>query len=284
MKHEQEWFEMRDRRARFMDRSAWTPLRSARKEASPGKWFADGHQEEHFCASSAAFPVSTRSEVEREIGWGQLSLMHDHAPYAQDDEYTPADRFVLGDLQGTYLVLSQRGNSAEHGDWLLHPDLILGLRLKREGDVWLAMDEGYLPVVRMTRGEKGYPDLLEIRTSHLKDFLAARREFLCVSTYASREEVADDASSISWPENSLTEKWNQQDLDARLRIAPPAIFTFTILRDGTIKDIRLKTSSGNTALDRSGERALYDVGRVDPLPAGYDRDRAEIEYWFVLKR
>jgi hypothetical protein len=38
------------------------------------------------------------------------------------------------------------------------------------------------------------------------------------------------------------------------------------------------------ALDQSGERALYDVGRVDPLPAGYDRDRAEIEYWFVLKR
>ncbi len=82
----------------------------------------------------------------------------------------------------------------------------------------------------------------------------------------------------------VTEKWNQQDLDQRLRVAPPAIFTFTILRDGTIKEIRLKTSSGNIALDRSGERALYDVGRVDPLPSGYDRDRAEIEYWFVLKR
>jgi hypothetical protein len=82
----------------------------------------------------------------------------------------------------------------------------------------------------------------------------------------------------------VTEKWNQQDLDAQIRSAPPAIFTFTILRDGTIKDIRLKTTSGNVALDRSGERALYDVGRVDPLPAGYDRDRAEIEYWFVLKR
>lgn len=82
----------------------------------------------------------------------------------------------------------------------------------------------------------------------------------------------------------VTEKWNQQDLDSRLRTAPPVIFTFTILRDGTIKDIRLKTSSGNVALDRSGERALYDVGRFDPLPAGYERDRADIEYWFVLKR
>jgi outer membrane biosynthesis protein TonB len=82
----------------------------------------------------------------------------------------------------------------------------------------------------------------------------------------------------------VTQKWNQQNLDARLRTAPPAIFTFTILRDGTIKDIRLKTSSGNQAVDLSGERALYDVGKVDPLPAAYDRDKAEIEYWFVLKR
>lgn len=82
----------------------------------------------------------------------------------------------------------------------------------------------------------------------------------------------------------VTEKWNQQDLDSRLRTAPPVIFTFTILRDGTIKDIRLKTSSGNVALDRSGERALYDVGKFDPLPAAYERDRADIEYWFVLRR
>jgi hypothetical protein len=211
MKRKQEWFEMRERRARSFDRSAWTPLRAVRRQESAGKRFAENHEEEFFGASSAVFPVSSRLEVERTIGWGNLSLMHDHAPYAQDDEYTPADRFVRGDLQGTYLVLSQEGNRVEHGDWLLHPDLILGLRLKREGDVWLAMDEGYIQVVRMTRDEKGSPNLLEIRTSHLKDLLAARREFLCISTYSSREEISDDASTIDWPENTLTEEWDQQN-------------------------------------------------------------------------
>jgi TonB family protein len=82
----------------------------------------------------------------------------------------------------------------------------------------------------------------------------------------------------------IAQKWNTQDVDARIRTAPAVVMTFTILRDGTIRNIRIKTSSGNTALDRSAERALYDVGKVDPLPAGFDRNEAEVEFNFVLKR
>ena len=82
----------------------------------------------------------------------------------------------------------------------------------------------------------------------------------------------------------IARKWNTQDVDARIRTAPAVVMTFTILRDGTIKNIHLKTSSGNTALDRSAERALYDVGKVEPLPAGYDRNEAEVEFNFVLQR
>ncbi len=82
----------------------------------------------------------------------------------------------------------------------------------------------------------------------------------------------------------IGQKWRTQDVDPRIRTAPPVIMTFIILRDGTMRDIRVKTSSGNGALDRSAERALYDVGRVPPLPAAYDRDKAEIEFWFELKR
>jgi TonB family protein len=82
----------------------------------------------------------------------------------------------------------------------------------------------------------------------------------------------------------IAQKWKTQDVDSRIHTAPPVIMNFTILRDGTIRDIRVKTSSGNTVLDRSAERALYDVGAVPPLPAGYDRDKAEIEFWFELKR
>jgi protein TonB len=82
----------------------------------------------------------------------------------------------------------------------------------------------------------------------------------------------------------IARKWNTQDVDSRIRTAPAVVMTFTILRDGTIRNIRRKTSSGNTALDLSAERALYDVGKVDPLPAGYDRNEAEVEFNFVLQR
>jgi TonB family protein len=82
----------------------------------------------------------------------------------------------------------------------------------------------------------------------------------------------------------IAQNWKTQDIDPRLRTAPPVIMNFTILRNGTIKDIRVKTGSGNAPLDRSAERAVYDVGRVEPLPAGYDRDEAVVEFWFELKR
>src|SRR5204863_3667789 len=82
----------------------------------------------------------------------------------------------------------------------------------------------------------------------------------------------------------IAQNWNTQDVDPRVRTAPPVIMNFTILKDGTIREIRVITSSGNTVLDRSAERALYAVGKFEPLPAAYPRDEAVIEFWFELKR
>jgi len=82
----------------------------------------------------------------------------------------------------------------------------------------------------------------------------------------------------------IAQNWKTQDIDPRIRTAPPVVMNFTIQRNGTIKDIKVKTSSGNLALDRSAERALYDVAKVEPLPAEYPRDEAVIEFWFELRR
>ena len=204
----QSWFELRDMRARGMDRDTWIVLRACRNVRSDAQRFGEGHEEEFFGAASAAFPNAQRDLAANTVNWGTLSLMHDHGPYVQDGEYHPADQFQShsGELRGTYLVLSQRGTAIEHGDWLIHPDLILGLHLKKEGDNWLAVHEGYLPVIRMSRDADASPNLLEIRSSHLKDFLAARNEFLCVSTYRSRELIASDRREISWNENPLVEE------------------------------------------------------------------------------
>jgi len=208
MSRNQPWFELRNLRARKMDRDAWIVLRACKWARNDTQRFAPGHEEEFFGAASASFPNEAREVVQKTISWDHLNLMHDHAPYVQDGQYQPADRFQSypEELDGTYLMLSQRGNKIDHGDWLVHPDLILGLQLRREGDNWLAMDEGYVPVIRMSRDERGSPDLIEIRSSHLKDFLAARGEFLCVSTYRSRELITSDRPEIDWKENPTEEK------------------------------------------------------------------------------
>jgi len=214
MTRDKSWFELRDKRARIMDRDAWVVLRATERIASGPERLAPGHEEEHFAAASAAIPLAQRQLAERIVSWRNLSLMHDHSPCVQDGEYQPADRFETypEDVRGTFLVLSQAGNRIEPNEWHLHPDLVLGLKLKREGDVWLAIDEGYTVVIRLTRNAIGSPALLEIRTSHLKDFLAAKNACLCVSSYRSRELILSERPDINWNEHptiqeSAGQKW-----------------------------------------------------------------------------
>lgn len=82
----------------------------------------------------------------------------------------------------------------------------------------------------------------------------------------------------------VAEKWRTGDVDPRIRTAPVAIVTFDLLRDGSVRDVRIAQSSGNTTLDYSAQRAIYDASPFPPLPAGYERNDAVIEFWFELRR
>jgi protein TonB len=82
----------------------------------------------------------------------------------------------------------------------------------------------------------------------------------------------------------VAEKWRTNDVDARIQTAPPVIVTFTIRRNGSTANVRVVQRSGNTLLDDSAQRAIYDASPFPPLPAGYERDDATIEFWFQLKR
>jgi protein TonB len=66
--------------------------------------------------------------------------------------------------------------------------------------------------------------------------------------------------------------------------APPAMVTFTVRRDGTIGNVRVAQSSGNAQLDYSCQRAVIDASPLPPLPAGFERDSANIEFWFQLQK
>ncbi len=67
-------------------------------------------------------------------------------------------------------------------------------------------------------------------------------------------------------------------------MAPPAVVTFTIHREGSISSVRLIQTSGNLALDLSAQRAIADAAPFPPLPVGYGGSDVSIEFWFELKR
>jgi len=84
----------------------------------------------------------------------------------------------------------------------------------------------------------------------------------------------------------VAEKWRTADIDARIRTAPPVVATFTINRDGSVPAdaVRIAQRSGNPALDYSAQRAILEASPLPPLPPGYEKSDATVEFWFELRR
>lgn len=82
----------------------------------------------------------------------------------------------------------------------------------------------------------------------------------------------------------VAQNWKTDQLDPRLKTAPMVIVNFEILRDGSVRDVRILQRSGNVELDYSCQRAIYDARPFPPLPPGFERNSAVIEFWFELKR
>jgi hypothetical protein len=194
----QEWFEMHDVRQRRLNTAVWIPLRASRS-ASSGESGKLGHKDEFFGATSIAVPVHQKAQAET-LDWMSIGLRHSHCGYVEGGLYKPADEFegYGRDLSAVALALEQDGNSDEFSEWHLHQDLAITLKLKREGDNWLAMNEAYIEVARLKRDERGGPILLEIRAEFLKDYLCARGMALFVSSYRSRQEILADSTNINW--------------------------------------------------------------------------------------
>ena len=141
-------------------------------------------KKEFFGVGSIAVPSDKKSECEK-LGWTDIGLIYEHRACVENGRYIPADVFRRYDLEfaGIPLVLEQDGNREEASQWHLHQDLVIALALKREGNVWLAINEGYIEVARLRLENDGRPRLLELRAEHLKDYLCARCMALYVSSY-----------------------------------------------------------------------------------------------------
>lgn len=80
--------------------------------------------------------------------------------------------------------------------------------------------------------------------------------------------------------------WRTADLNARVQTAPPVIIGFTIRRDGSLAPglPRIVQSSGDANVDRSAQRAVLDAAPFPPLPTGFNRNEANVELTFQLRR
>jgi TonB family protein len=74
--------------------------------------------------------------------------------------------------------------------------------------------------------------------------------------------------------------WNP---DAAQQSNQPAVITFTLNKDGSVRDVRLAQRSGNTMLDFAAQRAIADAAPFQPMPDGAGNS-ANIEFSFNVRR
>ncbi|MBI2689745.1 MAG: TonB family protein [Acidobacteria bacterium] len=82
----------------------------------------------------------------------------------------------------------------------------------------------------------------------------------------------------------ISEKWRTTDVDAYVRSAKPAIVSFDILRNGTVRNVKIVESSGVATLDFSARRAILEAAPLPELPREFERDSANVEFTFQLQR
>ena len=209
----QGWFEMADIRRRWLKNSVWVPLRAAQELQESGHYGYLGYRREFFGIGTVAVPLDKKEKVLK-LSWIDIGISHNHSGFYDNGRYINADVFEdnEGKYLGTHLVLAQHFNSVDSAEWHLNQDFVTALSLKREKDVWVCPNEGYVEVARLHRRADSRPGLLEVRAEHLKDYLCARNMGLYATSFHNRDAVTDYASFITWKNRSSkdetqTDRW-----------------------------------------------------------------------------
>jgi protein TonB len=171
--------------------------------------------------------------------------------------------------------------------------------------------------VEQSKREKVSPDAVSLKMKHkkrLSDIASERQKFRPFKDVDQNQVFAKQAPQVSNPlfsampgsgrigaganttlgtrfagysqqiQQLIAQKWRTGDVDARVQSAPTVIATFQLLRNGSIRDLKILQQSGIPALDFSVQRAILEASPFPPIPPGFDRDSANVEFWFELKR
>lgn len=192
------WIEMKDLMKVDYNKTSWIPLCAAYDLIKEGKSGYAGYKNAFFCAVSIIFSEDEKEKVFK-LKWEDVNLSNDNSPLIEDKYYCAGTYFNNDkSLKGEYPVLQQYFETGETKEWNLSQDIVLALGLKRENDVWVRPSEDYIEVARLIRSGNNSPQLLEIRTEHLKDYLCARESCLLVYTYQDRNAVVENFNYDKW--------------------------------------------------------------------------------------
>ena len=195
---------------RPFSRATWIPLRASLNDEK-GDVTEVGYSGDAFFCGSVAFPKQHRELAER-LSWSDIGIGHNVTPYAYSDgHYSPIDEYQHNDKEpiGINLVFEHPQPVVGGRQWILNPDLVVALRLIKDGQNWVRPEEDFVVVARETVDSDGSHRLIEIKREFLMDYLAARGQSLRLSYY--RQRVENVAALKGSPYDSLTEFQEQRE-------------------------------------------------------------------------
>jgi hypothetical protein len=142
-------FLLHGHRKRDFNKEVWVPLR-AHSGQRTGEFGSEGYVSDFFGAGSVAVPLNDIAAASESLSWYNNGIAHDHKGYIQDKVYYPADVYEGDGFRGVNLVIAQEPTHGEPAVWYLNPDLFTTLNLRRDGNKWLAADEGFSEVIRFS--------------------------------------------------------------------------------------------------------------------------------------
>ena len=172
--------------------ATWVPLRESQDDVhGKARDIEVGYVGEYFGCGSVAFPPEHRAVAEN-LSWSDLGISHSARPYAYEDGYySPVEQYQYNDKHpiGVELVFVHDQPVVGGTKWILNPDLVVALRLVKEGNNWVRPEEDFVVVAREVIDADGSHCLIEIKREFLIDYLAARGLALRVSYYRQRVEI-----------------------------------------------------------------------------------------------
>lgn len=190
---DKDWILLTKETRRTFSSSTWVPLRASGTDEK-GDVKEIGFVSEVFACGTAAFPPEHR-DVADTLSWSDIGVGHNVAPYAYEGGgYLSIEQYQRNDKEpiGVNLVFEHPQPVVGGRLWILNPDLVIALRLIKEGTNWVRPEENFIIVAREVLDEKGTHRLIEIKREFLIDYLAARNLSLRISYYRQRiENVAE---------------------------------------------------------------------------------------------